>query len=52
LLYNLKNDPDEIENLAGQPEHAQTIRELFAELKRLQQETGDSLELDMSTFAL
>ena len=52
LLYNLKNDPDEIENLASQTEHAQTIRELFAELKRLQQETGDSLELDASTFAL
>ena len=52
LLYDLKKDPYEIENLAEQPEYAQTIRELFDELKRLQRETGDSLELDMSTFSM
>jgi arylsulfatase A-like enzyme len=50
LLFDLKNDPHEITNLADRPEHAQTIKELFAELKRLQQETGDPLKLDASTF--
>jgi len=52
LLYNLKNDPHEITNLADRPEHTQTVKELFAELKRLQQETGDPLELDAATFSL
>jgi len=46
LLYDVKKDPHEMENLANQPEHAQTVKELFAELKRLQQETGDTLQLD------
>jgi choline-sulfatase len=46
LLYNLKDDPDEIKNLADQPGHAQIIKDLFAELERLQHETGDSLKLD------
>ena len=45
LLYNLKDDPYEITNLADRPEHAPTVKELFDELKRLQQETGDPLEL-------
>ena len=47
LLYNIKNDPYEITNLAIQPEYAQTIKELIAELQRLQQESGDPLILDI-----
>ena len=50
LLYDLKNDPDEMKNLANQPEHATTVKELFAELIKLQSETGDALKLDVSTF--
>ena len=52
LLYDLKNDPHETTNLADRPEHAQTVKELFAELRRLQQETGDPLPLDAATFSL
>jgi choline-sulfatase len=47
LLFNLKDDPDEIKNLADQPQYAQTVKELFAELERLQQETGDPMKLEI-----
>ena len=50
LLYDLKSDPDETKNLADRPEYAQTIKELLAALERLQQESGDPLVLDSSTF--
>ena len=46
LLYDVKSDPDEMNNLAGQPEYGDTVKTLFAELKRLQHEAGDPLELD------
>jgi len=46
LLYNLKDDPDEITNLADRPEHAQTLKTLFADLMSLQRESGDPLKLD------
>ncbi len=46
LLFDVKNDPFETKNLADRPEHAPRIKELYAELKRLQTETGDPLELD------
>jgi arylsulfatase A-like enzyme len=45
LLFDLKNDPDEINNLAGKPEYAPKVRELFAEILKLQRETGDTLDL-------
>ena len=41
LLYDLKSDPDETKNLADRPEYTQTVKELLAELERLQQESGD-----------
>ena len=47
LLFDLANDPDEIANLADKPEYAAKIKELLAELRQRQQETGDSLRLDM-----
>jgi arylsulfatase A-like enzyme len=50
LLYDLKNDPAETKNLAGRSEYVQTVKELLVELTRLQQESGDSLELDASKF--
>ncbi|MDR1964753.1 MAG: sulfatase-like hydrolase/transferase [Planctomycetaceae bacterium] len=45
LLFNLKNDPDEKENLAEKPEYAAKIQELLQNLLSLQKETGDSLEI-------
>ena len=44
-LYDLKADPQEMRDLAEQPESAQVIKRLFARLLELQQETGDTLEL-------
>ena len=40
-LYDLEADPDEINNLAGQPEHAKLLTELQRELKAFQRETRD-----------
>ena len=45
LLFNLKNDPDEVNNLAEQEKYAPIIAKLKARLKALQTEVGDSLEL-------
>ena len=47
-LYNLANDPYEINDLAESPDQAATMKGLFAELLRLQQETGDELDLKAS----
>jgi arylsulfatase A-like enzyme len=40
-FYDLKEDPNELKNLIGDPGRQNTIRELRAELKGLQQEYGD-----------
>ncbi|HZO20355.1 MAG TPA: sulfatase [Gemmatimonadaceae bacterium] len=40
-LYDLANDPDEVNNLAGRREHARTIRELRARLESLRDEVDD-----------
>ena len=45
LLFDLKNDPDEMKDLAGSPEHKPTVKRLFAKLLELQKETGDPLDL-------
>ncbi len=37
-LYDLQNDPNEMHNLAGQAEHAETLRALRESLERLQAE--------------
>ncbi len=50
LLYNLKNDPLEMNNLADSPEQAPTIEMLREELFKLQKETGDELNIE-SSFA-
>lgn len=47
LLFNLKDDPDEVNNLADQPLYAPVIAELKAQLQALQKETGDTLMLDV-----
>jgi arylsulfatase A-like enzyme len=46
LLYNLKNDPLEMENLADNPANTGVIKKLKARLKELQKEVGDTLDLD------
>ena len=40
-LYDLRNDPREMKNLYTDPKHAATVRQLKAELDRLQRECGD-----------
>lgn len=44
-LYNLKADPKEMHDLADDPKQQQTIKRLFARLLKLQEETGDQLDL-------
>jgi arylsulfatase A-like enzyme len=46
LLYNLKDDPLEMKNIADDPANAGVIRKLRARLKMLQKEVGDTLDLD------
>lgn len=40
-LYDLVNDPDELDNLAAEPEHRSRIRTLMARLEQWMAETGD-----------
>jgi choline-sulfatase len=46
LLYNLKTDPLEMNNLADDPAYTGLIRKLRRRLKELQKEVGDTLNLD------
>ena len=48
LLFDLEADPLEMNNLADQPEHQETITRLFQELQNLQKQTGDTLDLNGS----
>ena len=43
-LYDLRNDPQEMNNLYGQPAHAETARQLKAQLAQLKQQIGDTDE--------
>jgi choline-sulfatase len=45
-LYNLKNDPQEKNDLAGNPEYASKRAELRAALTRLQQEMNDPVDME------
>ena len=45
LLFNLKQDPWEMNNLAENPENDPIIKKLFKAILELQKETGDSLDL-------
>ncbi len=40
-LYNIKNDPYEINNLAASPDHWQTLKKMRAILEKWIEETGD-----------
>jgi arylsulfatase len=43
MLFNVKDDPYQFENLAEVPGHAQTMKAMRTLLKRWQEETGDSV---------
>jgi choline-sulfatase len=45
LLFNLKEDPDELHDLSEAPAQADLKRRLFQKLRELQQERDDSLNL-------
>jgi arylsulfatase A-like enzyme len=45
LLFDLNKDPEEINDLAGDERYAPVVEELRKELRRLQKETGDELEI-------
>jgi N-sulfoglucosamine sulfohydrolase len=44
-LYDLENDPHEIQNLADQPEHAERLKAMQARLQAFQKQTKDPWEL-------
>ena len=44
-LYNLANDPQEMNDLAGKPESKPIVRRLFARLLELQKEMDDEVDL-------
>lgn len=44
-LYDLKSDPDELNNLADDPKHAQTLAELQKKMKALQIKTKDPWQI-------
>ncbi len=46
LLFDLENDPNEMNDLAGNPEHSDTVKTLFKELLELQKTMDDTLSLD------
>jgi len=44
-LYDLEKDPNELNNVYGEPDYAGVVEELKVELKRLRKQYGDSDEL-------
>jgi len=44
-LYDLKNDPYEIENLAEESKYKEKAKNLFEDLILLQKDVGDTLNL-------
>ena len=46
-LYDLKQDPYEINNLAENSKYKPKVKDLYKELTILQKEMGDTLNLDM-----
>ncbi len=45
LLFNLEKDPDEMNNLADEPEYVERVDSLFQDLTELQKTMGDQLDL-------
>ena len=44
-LYDLKRDPGETQNLAGDPKHLRRIKEMSQRIKHWQRDTGDFVVL-------
>ncbi|MBD3288037.1 DUF4976 domain-containing protein, partial [candidate division KSB1 bacterium] len=44
-LYDLKNDPHEMQNIYDQPEYQETVRDLKIKLKQLREKYGDTEEV-------
>lgn len=49
-LFDLSNDPEEMNNLAADPAQANLITTLFAELQEMQREKADELVLDLTDY--
>jgi arylsulfatase A-like enzyme len=47
-LYDLKKDPNELNNVYGNPAYAEIVKQLKTELRRLQKQYGDSDKLAKS----
>jgi len=47
-LFDLKNDPDELNNLADEPSQAGRIKQMLQQLKVCQQNVGDNLPLTVA----
>jgi hypothetical protein len=45
LLFDLRNDPNEVTDLSTRSKHAARVKRLFARLLELQKQTGDTLDL-------
>ncbi len=48
LLFDLKNDPHELHNLADEPVQARRVKEMLGLLKRSQEKVGDDLPLTVA----
>ena len=46
LLFDLKRDPDELENLAGRRSHDEIVAKLDGRLRKYMEETGDDWDLN------
>jgi len=47
-LFDLKNDPDELHNLANDPTQAERVQEMLLRLKQWQRQVGDDLPLTVA----
>jgi arylsulfatase A-like enzyme len=47
-LFDLRNDPEEVTNLAGKPERAEKVKELLALLEKEQRHFGDKAPLTVA----
>jgi len=51
-MFNLVDDPQEMNDLAGLPVQQERLDDMFTKLVTLQSEMGDTLKLDDFEFAL